>query len=652
MATYTRTQTQTQASSSPLMPSVDLGSIIVRSLETSLKEIDTSDSTDLSKSITDGINNSVLGKQTGGSLANISKSKSGNVAALSKEEEALQKLKKKNVQDEDKQRKNLLKDMAKGYADLFKNLESNLKGTFDKTLSAVNTFTNNPLEGFDKGLQSIIKGSLGAVDKLMNTKISLPGKNNGGSKEDKEKLAPVTTLITEKSSQIEEQLKTLIGDTKTGNDKISSNLVQLQNTIKNNERKGEDRHKADVKEGVVKEKKRSQQAEKISEGIGVTNLVLGNIGQIITMVALAVVGGLAALPFIHAGIEKIKLWIVEKFSQFINVTIPTWLEKAKTFISVTFENLVDRIMTKIKPFINKISTLLIDMNPFKKDDEKLREKAAIMGISEDQLMEYNKNKAAISAYKSISEKKRESQKLEEELAALKSERESLEGEKGHYLKKNKLDAQIKEREKRLAAKEREITNLETGSKTFDVNGRKLTIAQMKEDEEFQKIYNIEKISEGAMGTSEEELKKREQERWDKANKTLAQNELERKFNEFINPKRVTLSALQGALNSGTWSPRESKETYTLTQSQRGKIQEAIANKAYREITKGEVVIAKAQSIGDTYVNTGQTLTHNVLKATDDGYMGDRDPSTQVIKDTGTKIYMNYSDTSMKNLAGK
>ena len=663
MATYSRTQTQTQTSSSPLMPSVDLGSIIVRSLETSLKEMDASDSTDLSKSITDGINNSVLGKQTGGPLANISKSKSSNVTALSKEEIALQKLKKKNIQDEDKQRKNLLKDMAKGYADLFKNLKSNLEGTFDKTLGALNTFTNNPLEGFDKGLQSIIKGSLGAVDKLMNTKISIPGKNNGGSKEDKEKLAPVTTLITEKSSQIEEQLKTLIGDTKTGDDKISSNLVQLQNTIKNNERKGEDRHKGDVKEGAVKEKKRSAQAENINKGIATTNLTLGTIGQTITMVALAVVGFLATWPILRGKVAELLLKIQEKFTNFTEVIVPSWVNKIKVWLPILITDLVEKLKLMLKPALLEIKKLGINLNPFMKEEEKKKALAEMSGMTAEQYEFYSGNSKAMEI---LDERK----KLRETADAQKQITLAREAEYKNYLKEHgvkdikELGAgglfgigatkEYKEAEALKNAYEKALGDQKstlgrmsyTADQYVNVDGKKVRVVDLEKKEEYADTRKkFDEMNAILAGKSEADMKAYEadKEKRHAEGQLKEQTELERLSFEH-DLKQSYQSTMEDAMKTGVLKGRK------LTPEQMGRLKEIYNSGKWRKWGKWEEDAAIAQVFTGAWGNTGKELTHNLVESTTTSYQG-IDTSRGEINDAHYVVTSNTVNMNSAVLAG-
>jgi hypothetical protein len=355
-----------------MLPSLDLGSIIVKSLESSLNDLDEEKKDgSISDSVTEGINKSVLAKSDA-SLPAVKEEEKTFSAKSESENQNFQKqkkkevqtegeLKKKNLKEEDKQRKNLFVTAIKGYSNLFKGLESNLKGTFEKTFSAVATFTSNPLEGLDRGLQAVIKGSLGAVDKLMNTQIKLPGAKNDGSKEDKERLAPVTTLINEKSSKFEEQIKTLIDDNKIGNEKINTNLVQLSNQLKMNDRKGDSRHSQNIKEGAIKEKKRSADAEKISGGIAQTNLVLGTVGQWVGMIGLAIVGAVALWPVIWTYLNK--LWAsLEKWGRETIFELPkkignyfsSWFPYVVDNISDFFQTLFGDWFKDIKLFFTKI----------------------------------------------------------------------------------------------------------------------------------------------------------------------------------------------------------------------------------------------------------------------------------------------------------
>lgn len=664
MATYTRTQTQVQNTASPIMPSVDLGSIIVRSLESSLKEIDNTDSKDLSSSITDGINNSVLGKQTGGPLSNISKSKSGTVAALTKEEIALQKLKKKNIQDEDKERKNVLKNMAKGYSDLFKNLESNLKGTFDKTLGALNTFTNNPLEGFDKGLQSIIKGSLGAVDKLMNTKITLPGKGNEASKEDKQKLQPVTTLINEKSSQIEDQLKTLIDDNKAGNDKISSNLVQLSNQIRGNERKGEERHKGDVKEGAVKEKKRSSQAESINAGIATTNLTLGTIGQTITMVALAVVAALAAWPIVRGKIAELLLKAQEALTKFFEVTVPNLVNKLKVWLPILITDLVEKLKLMLKPALLEIKKLGINLNPFMKEEEKKKALAEMSGMTAEQYEFYSGNSKAMEI---LDERK----KLKETADAQKTIYNERKIEYENYLREHGVK-DIKElgaggpfgigatkeyKEAKAYQDAMEAAQKEYGStlgklnytaqKNVMVDGKKVQVSALESGAQYEDIRKkYDEMNAILAGKSESDEQLYEAEK----TKRHAEGELKEKqmYEELSfkhDLKQSYQSTMEEAIKTGVLKGKK------LTPEQMTRLKETYASGEWRKWGKWEEDAAISQIFLGEMGNTGTELKHNLIESTETSYQGQDVRTGTVNGGHYTVVKNDYINVNSSTMAG-
>ena len=669
MATYSRTQTQTRTSS-PILPSVDLGSIIVRSLETSLKDLDTGDSKDMSEAITDGINKSVIGKPSDPlSNKNRKNSAGNNINALTKEEKDFQKLKKKNLQDEEKQRKNTLKDMAKGYVDLFKNLESNLKGTFEKTFSAVATFTNNPLEGFDKGLQAVIKGSLGAVDKLMNTQIKLPGAKNDGSKEDKERLAPVTTLINEKSSKFEEQMKALIDDNKIGNEKISSNLVQLSNQIKTNERKGDGRHSQNVKEGAVKEKKRSADAEKISGGIAQTNLVLGTIGQTITMVALGIIAALIAAPIVLGRISEGILRLKEGFSHFMDVVIPDIVTKAKAWLGMMIENFIDGLTVKFKPVLNQIIKALMTVaHPLDKE----KRNAAIveaMGIEQQTYAEYAKNKDVVEDYDACKRSRKEQALREEQLGELQKKKslflekkgvsdENELAEKGLSLDDEWLSIQQEMQQQKTMIDDLKNRRKKYLFKEYKINGKTITGMDFENADYTDKLDELRSVKQTVDGNLESETKKYQErvtQRESDYQETIAKGHGDNEFTHFLN--RAYETDLIGALKSGTWSRHfDDKEKFVLTDEQRAEVQRRLDNKEYVPIGNFEQLAVKGRAVETSLTNLGGQLVHDVTVSTKEDPYKIKNESYQDIGGSKFNVQQKVDNTWVnygnRNLAGK
>jgi hypothetical protein len=618
-----------------MLPSVDLGSIIVRSLETSLKDLDTRDSKDMSDAITEGINKSIIGKPNGPLSNKNGKNFAGNnINALTKEEKELQKLKKKNLQDEDKQRKSILKDMAKGYADLFKNLESNLKGTFEKTFSALNTFTNNPLEGFDKGLQAVIKGSLGAVDKVMNTQIKLPGSKSDGSKADKEKLAPVTTLINEKSAKFEEQMKALIDDNKSGNEKISSNLVQLSNQIKANERKGDGRHTQDVKEGAIKEKKRSSQADSINKGIATTNLTLGTIGQTITMVALGVLAFLATWPVIRGKVSELLLKAQEMFTKFFDVTLPNLVNKIKVWLPVLITDLVEKLKLMFKPALMEIKKLGINLNPFMKEADKKKALAEMSGMTAEQYEFYSGNSKAMEI---LDERK----KLRETADAQKQITLAREAEYKNYLKEHgvkdikELGAgglfgigatkEYKEAEALKNAYEKALGDQKstlgrmsyTANEYVNVDGKKVRVVDLEKNEEYADTRKkFDEMNAILAGKSEADMEAYEADK----EKRHAEAELKEKakYEDLVfshDLKQSYKSTMEEAMRTGVLKGRQ------LTPEQMGRLKDQYNSGEWRKWGKLEEDAAIAQVFTGAWGNTVGELGHNLAKSTATPYQG-------------------------------
>jgi len=390
MAVYSR---QTSSGSLPpstntssLLPSQDLGSIIVRSLEESLQNMD-DNSDNLIAQIREGINTSVLGKN--------------NNSNPVKKEQELQKLKKKNEEEDDKRRRAALKKMSDDYEKTFKKFQSNLEGTFDKAFKGLSTFAENPLMGFDKGLQSVIKGALGTVDKIANTPIKFGKKENGDTN-------PEFGVVNSNMTQIQSVLTQIKSNTEKTVDKETKQEV---NETKN-ERKRENERKEDKKEGVVKEKKRSAESEKINQGVTKTNLTLGTISNWIMTAGLTILGVMAAIPLIKTGIDYAVSFLREKLLHFINM-IPTHFENAMLTLGTAVKNAILDLKIAFFPMIQKIGVSVIKLLNWDKDKED-KAVADFLGIGVEEYKHYEANKDVAEAYYNYQEYKSKMPGLESE----------------------------------------------------------------------------------------------------------------------------------------------------------------------------------------------------------------------------------------------
>ena len=150
MAIYDRTQGQlpTTSQTMPALPSMDISSIIVRSLQTALEGADSEDK-ELSDQIADGINKSDLIKaQKGGVSKGESKSPIDDL--LSGGEKNRTKAYEKHLKkQEDLEKKARAERAARDRA---------VEKAFDTTLRGLSTFAQNPLKGLDNALQAGFKG--------------------------------------------------------------------------------------------------------------------------------------------------------------------------------------------------------------------------------------------------------------------------------------------------------------------------------------------------------------------------------------------------------------------------------------------------------------------------------------------------------------
>ena len=169
MATYSRTNTTTSvnpqpSSSKPATAQIDsqeLSNILVRSFETVTEALDDNHSSkDIEKAVSNGINNSVLGKQSKSS----NKDKSANKNDKDNLDNLLRKQEHKDWKKE-QDRQGKLDEKSRKERDNYWNKK------VDETFDNINKFSNNPLKGFsnmlDKGVKGLFKGIHTTMDKSL-----------------------------------------------------------------------------------------------------------------------------------------------------------------------------------------------------------------------------------------------------------------------------------------------------------------------------------------------------------------------------------------------------------------------------------------------------------------------------------------------------
>ena len=625
MAVYSRNTASNISSSSnigPSIPSMDLGSIIVKSLETSLKDVDT-DSENLSQSITDGINKSVLGK----------KDDSKNTAAtILKAEQEIQKIKKKNEEDDDKRKKSFFKKMFDSYNSLFKNFESNLKGGFEKTFSSLSTFTENPLMGFDKGLQSVIKGALGTVDKIANAPLpSLKKKNKDKDAQEGE--------LSSGSSLIGSQLNQIAASTQSN---LLISQQQNKNELKHNkdiEKETKDNRKEDKKEGAIKEKKRSEDSEKINQGIGKTNLTLGSLVGKIAGIAIG-----SILPILLGKGAELVLLVKEKIAGFISM-IPTYFQNLMNTFGTVIENLLIDLKQAFMPIIQKVGGALIKFTMIgKSEDEKNKALAEFYGVSDKEYAEYERNKKTADAYSEYKSAQSELPALLEQREQAKADWEAYKKEHPRSLFKSEAQRRYETLDKKISLKQGTIAQFE--KKKYTINGQEYYGSQITEEMLGSSAETAAKIQ-GNVAMSKEQAKAQKQANWDKTNAENEARMLEGQFDFFL--KDLTESQKQHFLETNTWttSKRGKGKTYQLTPGQR----ERLINAPTREIGFLEKVEGAGGFVGTKLTNVGEQLHHDLHVDALDGFDAGKAHSAEVQKNDYNTMYVNNTFNS-RTMSGK
>ena len=286
MAVYDRTQGQvsTASQATPALPSKDISSILVRSLQTALEGTDSGDDS-LPDKIADGINKSDLVKvQKGG----VSKSGGGSPidSLLSGGEKDRTKAYEKHLKKEEDAEKKARAERAKR--------DREIEKAFDTTLRGLSTFAQNPLKGLDNALQAGFKGLFKFGDRLLNKSVGDIGK-------DMKKMA---ATVTAPARAVGGALKGIVGGGAAVAKIVSGNALPKATAVKE-ESKGEKDAK-EAKEGKV-EKKRDKQAGDQLAAIQSTNLTVGMIFGKIAAFAVGIAAIALLVPIIAGKLTELVL---------------------------------------------------------------------------------------------------------------------------------------------------------------------------------------------------------------------------------------------------------------------------------------------------------------------------------------------------------
>ena len=261
----------------PALPSKDISTILVRSLQNALSADSGGGDDELPDKIAEGINRSDLvgGQKKGGVAQNgegnakspIDNLLKGGETARTKAYE--KHLKKEEDAEKKARQERLIRDR-------------NIEKAFDTTLRGLSTFAQNPLKGLDNALQAGFKNLFKFGDKLLNTSVKdvangivKPFKNikNGA-------MNAITTTVA-------------VGKVMGGG---IARLAGKSGVNKGGETKQEKDEKS-AKEGKV-EKKRDQQAKDQLAETAKTNLTVGMIFAKIALVVAAIAAIAVLVPII------------------------------------------------------------------------------------------------------------------------------------------------------------------------------------------------------------------------------------------------------------------------------------------------------------------------------------------------------------------
>lgn len=645
MAVYSRStgianSSQSSSNLPAALPSMDLGSIIVKSLENTLKDVDVDNDKELVSSIREGIDTSVLGKKDNAKIPDFNKLYN-QYMQLYKNEATLQKQK----QDIEKKRVAQQKTV-------------DFDKQFDQALKSISTFAQNPLAGFDKGLQSILKGAFGAVGKVMNTEIAVPKFWQKSDNAESKSTTPASQI--EKSFgnlEFENQLNTIIGIlNKDKQEKVEEDEVE-----KSKEKKRDKEYEETKKEGVVREKARSKDAEKISTGIIGTNLLVTSISSMLTKFGLTILGAAAIWPLLWGGINYIGVILRDKFEHLINATIPTAIENFKAFMGVAVEKMVNNLKAAFMPMIQKIAVPIIRFMTKGTDEEKDKAVAEFLGIEGTAYSDYTKNKKVADAYYAYKAGKENIPQLEEKLAAAQQELDVFNAEHKGFLKnlspsvnmeKAKLQHKIGDLERELSLTKYNYNKALEGTYTL-ASGEKITGADFGTSnspyaEELESYYSTRGLIEGKSGAYKESIEEKNKQLDAELEKTKAQNKVAGEFDYFL--KTAHASNLTEAINTGKWTTPLGYSA-EATPEQIAIMKKNLAEGKYRELSSMEKNAAIAPYFAGEWGNAVGSIGHAWLQSTKTDYQGNN-TAEQRVGQTPVNVIQQNIDTVGTNMGGK
>ena len=355
MAVYDRTQGQVSSSSSnlPALPSVDIGSVLVRSLQTAL-EGSGGDESDLPDKIAEGINRSNLIKGQKGGVSKSSNSTSVSKSPVDNLLNAEEKKRTKSYESHLKRQEDAEKKAREERAKRDQAIEK----AFDATLKGLSTFAQNPLKGLDNALQGGFKLAFKGLDRAFaalpffkDKKDGKDGKagggKNGGSGDSKNGnvISPAelkaTLLDSYTSSKEIAAIANVVGNESNFQKNIAAAIVDKRDLA--DEKKKEDKKskgekdKEEAKEGKIEKKRDAQAGEQLAATKG-TNLLMGKI-----------VEGVVGL-----GIVAVFLPIIKGLIGRLIVNISNFFKTLPARVKVAMVNFTTGIQKVLLPLFQKI----------------------------------------------------------------------------------------------------------------------------------------------------------------------------------------------------------------------------------------------------------------------------------------------------------
>ena len=650
MAVYSRStgianSSQSSSNLPAVLPSMDLGSIIVKSLENTLKDVDTDDK-DPVKTIREGIDTSVLGKKDNAKIPDFNKLYN-QYMQLYKNEAALQK------QRQDLEKKRVAQQKTANY-----------DKQFDQALKSISTFAQNPLAGFDKGLQSIMKSAFGTVGKVMTKEFTIPKFWQKSDNAESKSLSPSSQV--EKSFgnlEFENQLNTIIGIlNKDKQEKVEEDEVE-----KSKEKKRNKEYEETKKEGVVREKARSKDAEKISTGITSTNLLVTSISSMLTKVGLTILGAAAIWPLLWGGINYLGVIVKDNLEHLIFSTIPTAIENFKAFIGTAFQVLVNNIKSAFMPIIQKIAIPLIKaVTPKDKENKAI---ADFLGISEEEYAKYSQNQDAADAYYKYQQAQNLRPELQDKLQATRASMNAWLDERGlTYEAANQLYGrgpadtqeqkefrQYREKVLNLQDKVKKQDDIMSGvlGKTYDVDGEEISGWELinpgsQYRAKIKESSGIKGLIEGNVESYQERMKQENEQLWNNLDATKSQNKVTNEFDYFL--KTAHASNLTEAINTGKWTTPLGYSA-EATPEQIATMKKNLAEGKYRELSSMEKNAAIAPYFAGEWGNAVGSIGHAWLQSTKTEYQG-TNTAEQRVGQTPVNVIQQNIDTVGTNMGGK